>query len=86
MCANTAKYSSSFQPIEAKSTLIVSPASIAKQWLNEIKKHTAPGTIKAVVSNTYNLISIVHMFVEWLLWTDYSMYVCSYMYGYIMFT
>jgi SNF2 family DNA or RNA helicase len=36
------------KPIEAKSTLIVSPASIAKQWLNEIKKHTAPSTIKAV--------------------------------------
>ena len=40
------------------STLIVSPVSIAGQWLAEIDKHIKPGTLKVLVSSAalYNTL------------------------------
>jgi E3 ubiquitin-protein ligase SHPRH len=32
-------------------TLIVSPQSIAQQWIEEIEKHTEPGSLKVMVSS-----------------------------------
>ena len=38
------------QPMPCGTTLIVSPQSIAQQWLEEIEKHTEPGSLKVMVS------------------------------------
>ena len=38
------------QPVVCGSTLIVSPVSIADQWLTEIEKHIKPGILKVLVS------------------------------------
>ena len=40
------------QPMPCGTTLIVSPQSIAQQWLEEIEKHTEPGSLKVMVSIT----------------------------------
>jgi len=39
------------QPVVCGSTLIVSPVSIADQWLSEIDKHIKPGILKVLVSS-----------------------------------
>ncbi|XP_062519341.1 E3 ubiquitin-protein ligase SHPRH-like isoform X2 [Corticium candelabrum] len=61
------------EPIECKTTLIISPASIAQQWIEEIEKHVQPGTLSYMIYN-----GVAHGFVNPLKLAKFDVVVTTY--------